>query len=228
MAENELAIELREETGKGAARKLRATGRIPGIYYGGGAEPRRVQLESRALERLLSTSAAGMNTLIDLKGGGDLDGKVVLVKELQRDPVMGSLVHADLYAVNVDRVVTVSVPVNLVGNPTGVVNMGGIMDHALREVELSCLPRAIPEEIRADVTSLDLGDSLHVRDLVLPEDVELLTDPDVSVVSIVAPKVEEEAPAEEEEEGAEAVAEGEDGEKPAAEDSKEDGETKSD
>lgn len=210
MAENVLAVELREGTGKGVARKLRATGRIPGIYYGDGGPPKPVHLEARALERLLATSAAGMNTLIDLKGGG-LDGKVVLVKELQRDPVKGRAVHADLYAVDVDRVVTVSVPVHLVGNATGVANQGGIMDHALREVELECLPRAIPEEIRVDVTHLELGDSVHVRDLVLPEGVELLTDPDLSVASVVAPRVEEEAPAEgvEEAEGIAAPAEGE-------------------
>jgi large subunit ribosomal protein L25 len=205
MAENALAVESRSATGKGVARKLRATGRIPGIFYGGGSEPLPVQVEAHALVRLLETSSAGMNTLIDLKGGG-LDGKVVLVKELQRDPVNGAALHADFYAVDVDRLVTVSVPVHLEGTAVGV-KMGGIVDHALREVELECLPRAIPEELRIDVTPLEMGDSLHVRDLPLPEGVELLTDGDLPVVSVVAPRVEEEeAPTEEEAEAAEGAA----------------------
>lgn len=207
MAENhQLAIEERTLTGKGAARKLRTTGMIPGIFYGGGADPRPVQLNAHDLVRMLATSTAGMNTLIDLKGGGDLDGKVVLVKELQRDPVNGAALHADLYSVDVDRVVTVDVPIHLDGTAAGI-KMGGIVDHALREVELECLPRAIPEELRIDVSQLEMGDSLHVRDLALPEGVELLTDPDLPIVSVVAPRVEEEPAAEEEgEEGAEAAA----------------------
>lgn len=205
MAENQLAIETRTNTGKGAARKLRATGMIPAVYYGGGAEPRAVQLNARDLIRMLTQSSAGMNTLVDLKGGGDLDGKVVLVKELQRDPVSGAALHADLFAVAIDRLVTVSVPVHLTGTAVGV-KAGGIVDHALREVELECLPRAIPEELRIEITALELGDSLHVRDLVLPEGVELLTDGDLPIVSVVAPRVEEEATATEEE--AEAGAEG--------------------
>ncbi|MGH0028403.1 MAG: 50S ribosomal protein L25 [Myxococcota bacterium] len=210
MSEHVLAVEERNGTGKGVARKLRATGMIPGVYYGGGADPKPVQLNAHDLVRLLSTSSAGMNTLIDLSGGGELDGKVVLVKELQRDPVNGRALHADLYAVDVDRAVTVSVPVHLDGTAAGV-KMGGIVDHALREVELECLPRAIPEELRVDISALDLGDSLHVRDIPLPEGVELLTDGDLSLVSVVQPRAEEEeAPAEEEgEEGAEAAAEGE-------------------
>lgn len=215
MAEHELAIEARNDTGKGVARKLRAQGIIPGIYYGDGSDPKPVQLNAHALIRLLETSSAGMNTLIDLSGA-DLDGKVVLVRELQRDPVDGEALHADFYAVDVNRVVTVQVPVHLDGNAEGV-KQGGIVDHSLREVEITCLPRSIPEELRIDVTSLELGDSLHVRDLVLPDDVELETDADLPVVSVVAPRVEEEAaPEEEGEEGAEAAAEGEEGEEGAA------------
>lgn len=204
MSEHALSIEARTETGKGSARKLRAKGMIPGIFYGGGAEPRPVQMNAHDLVRMLETSSAGINTLVDLKGGG-LDGKVVLVKELQRDPVNGAALHADLYAVDVDRLVTVDVPVHLVGTAAGI-KMGGIVDHSLREVELECLPRAIPEELRLDVSALEMGDSLHVRDIPLPEGVELLTDPDLPVVSVVAPRVEEEeTPAEGEEaaEGAE-------------------------
>jgi large subunit ribosomal protein L25 len=206
VSEYELAVEVREGSGKGIARKLRASGRIPGVCYGGAEGPRSIHLDPHVLDRLITRSAAGVNTLIDLRGGG-LDGKVVLVKELQRDPVKGTLLHADLYAIDADKTVEVEVPIHLTGTPVGVELGGGIMEHTLRELELECLPRAIPEEIRMDVSALELGDSLHVRDLPLPEGVTLVSDPDLAVVSVVAPRVEEEPTVEGEE--AAAAAEGE-------------------
>ena len=208
MADNQLAVEAREGTGKGRARKLRATGRIPAICYSPSTQPTQVALDPNALERLLSTSSAGLNTLIDIKGGG-LDGKLVLVKELQRDPVRGTLVHADLYAVDLEKAIIVSVPVHVTGTAIGI-QEGGIVDHALREIEVSCLPRAIPEQLEIDVTELSLGMSIHVRDMTLPDGADLVSDSDLSVVSVVSPaKIEEEAPAEDEE-GLEGV-EGEEG-----------------
>lgn len=207
MADFELSVELRESTGKGVARKLRATGRAPGVYYGAG-DSRAISFDPSALESVISTSSAGMNTLIGLVGDAEIRGRQVLVKDLQRDPVDGSLLHADLYAVDLSKKVHVSVPVHLVGNPVGVQFGGGILDHALREIELECLPSRIPEEIPVEVDELDLGASLHVRDLSLPPDVLLLSDPDLSVVSVVAPKVEEEPVVEEElAEGEEVLAE---------------------
>jgi len=198
VAEYELNVELRTGTGKGTARKMRAVGRIPAICYGTGETPQNISLDPKALERLITASGAGMNTLIDLKGGAGLDGKVVLVKEIQRDPVKGVPLHADLYEVNLRKSITVSVPFQLIGSPKGAL-MGGILDHALREVELSCLPNAIPEEIPVDVSDLDIGDSVHVRDIPLPEGVTLLSDSDLSVVSLAAPTAEEEEEAAEEE-----------------------------
>ena len=223
MSDYELAVEVREGNGKGIARKLRASGRIPGVCYGGSEGPRSIHLDPHVLDRVITRSAAGVNTLIDLKGGG-LDGKVVLVKELQRDPVKGTLLHADLYAIDVDKTVEVEVPIHLSGTPVGVELGGGILEHSLRELELECLPRAIPEEIRADVSGLQLGDSLHVRDLVLPEGVTLVSDPDLSVVSVVAPRVEEEPTVEGE--AVAVVGEGE-GEGAAREEAGEGGESES-
>jgi large subunit ribosomal protein L25 len=215
VAENELNIELRDGKGKGAARKLRAAGRIPGIFYGAGDGAQAVALDPRVLDRLIRASAAGINTLFDLRGGGALDGKRVLVKEIQRDPVTGTPLHADLYAVDLDRTIQVSVPYRLMGTAQGV-KMGGIVDHSLREVELSCLPRWIPEEIQVDISGLDVGDSLHVRDIPLPENVTLISDPDLSVVSIVAPAaVEEEVVPEEEEVAPEEPVEGAEAEAPS-------------
>ena len=219
MAENALSVEVRERAGKGVARKLRAAGRIPGVLYGKKIASLPISLDPRALTKLLSSSDAGMNTLINLGGAKEFDGKVVLVRELQRDPLYGHPLHADLFEVDLQHSLEVSVPIHLEGRPKGVEFSGGILDQALRELELSCLPTAIPREIRVDVSELDIGDSLHVRDLPLPEGVTLLSSADLSVVSIVAPSVEEEPVAEAEAaEGEEPLAEGatpEDGEKAA-------------
>jgi large subunit ribosomal protein L25 len=218
VAENELVVQVREASGKGIARKLREAGRIPGICYGRNAPSVSITLNRTALERLLKASTAGMNTLIDLRveGGGHYDGKPVLVKELQRDPVTGRALHADLYAVDLQQTIQVSVPVHVTGSAEGV-KMGGILDQTLREIELECMPQAIPQEIPVDVTPLGIGQSLHVRDLALPEGVTLLSDPELAVVLVAAPTVEEvpaEAEAEAEEE---AAAPAEEAEAPAEE-----------
>jgi large subunit ribosomal protein L25 len=217
VAGNELSVEVREATGKGVARKLRAAGRIPGICYGH-KETQPISLDPVALDGLIRRSATGMNTLIDLKvdGGGTFDGKKVLLKEMQRDPVSDAPLHADAHTVDV------AVPVRASGTATGV-TMGGILDQVLREIHLECLPDSIPGEIVTDVTNLELGMAIHVRDLELPEGVKLLSDGDLSVLSIVAPKaVEEEAPAEEEvsEEAAEEAAEAPAEEEPEKSDEK--------
>ncbi len=211
MAENALQIEVRESTGKGVARKLRAAGRIPGVCYGKGTSTTPLSVDPTALRKLLDASDTGMNTIISLTGGGDLDGTMVLVKDLQRDPVRGAYLHADFYTVDLQQRVEVSVPIHITGKAIGVEN-GGVLDQALREIALSCLPLSIPKDVVADVTALDMGDSLHIRDITLPEGVELVSDPDLSVISVVAPtKAEEPEVTGEEgaEEGAEAAPEAE-------------------
>jgi large subunit ribosomal protein L25 len=211
VADVALDVEIRSDKGMGAARTLRAAGRIPGVCYGGGRVPQPVSLDPRSLERLLASSATGINTLIDLRvaGGGDYHERVVLVKELQRDPVSARALHADFYAVDLEQAIEVSVPIHVTGTAPGVTN-GGILDHALRELRLECLPRAIPEQIQVDVSQLEIGMSLHVRDLVLPGGVKLMSDPDLSVVSVVVPAaLEEETAAAAPAEGEAVPAEGE-------------------
>jgi len=196
-AENALVAEERSGTGKSVTRKLRAAGRIPGVLYGRGKEGRCVSLDPRALETVLRSSGSGMNTLIDLQFGGE--STVVLVKEIQREPIRGAYLHADLYEVDLQQKIEVSVPLHFVGKAPGV-EMGGILDHPLREVSLECLPRAIPDSIEVDVSALELGDSIHVRDLALPAEARVLSDPELPVASVVSPKAEEEeTPAAEEE-----------------------------
>jgi large subunit ribosomal protein L25 len=220
VAESSITVEIRDDQarGKGVARRMRAAGRVPGIVYGPGRDTVSISVDPVSLEQLIETSHAGVNTLIDLAGASEVAGWTVLVKELQREPVHGSLMHVDFYEVNLESRITVSVPIRLTGTAVGV-TMGGLLDHALRALELDCLPNAIPDEISVDVTALEQGHSIHVVDLVLPEGVELNSQGDLPVVSVVAPKAEEEVAEVEEviEEGAE-VPTDEDG-KPDAKDS---------
>jgi large subunit ribosomal protein L25 len=194
VSETALVVEPREGAGKGAARKLRASGRIPAILYGQGRQTVSVSLDPRALEKALR--AGGANTLLDLTvtGRADLGSPVALVKELQRDPLRGAILHADLYQVDLSKTVEVEVPIHLLGKPKGL-DFGGILEHTLREVALECLPRAIPAAIEVDVSELSIGDVVHVRDLVLPEGVTLVSDPDLGVAHVALPAAEE-APAE--------------------------------
>ena len=175
--------------------------------------------DPRVLESKLKDSHAGINTLFDLQGDASLQDRTVMVKELQREPLKGNVIHADFFEIDMLERIHVSVPVHLSGSAPGVLE-GGVIEHALRDVELACLPNAIPDELTADVSELELGHSLHVSDIALPEGVELVSDPELSVVSVLLPKVVEEAVAEPEEgeEGAE-LAEGEEaaeGDAPAA------------
>jgi len=190
VSQNELAAEPRSATGKGAARKLRATGRIPAVIYGRAMQTRQVSVDPQDLDKLLHSTGAGLNTLIDLQ----LEGaeQQVLLKALQRDPVHGAFLHADFYQVDLSQAVVVSVPLRVVGRAPGVELGDGILDLPLREIEIACLPTAIPDHIEADVSELQIGQSLHVSELHLPEGAELRTDSALAVALVAAPKVEEE------------------------------------
>jgi large subunit ribosomal protein L25 len=215
VSETALVVEAREAIGKGAARKLRAAGKIPAVLYGRGRDSLPLAVDPRALDRILR--ASGANTLLDLtvEGHPEVKDTVALVKELQRHPLRGTIVHADLYAVDLTRAVTVDVPVHLVGRPRGL-DFGGILEHTLREVALECLPRAIPEAIEVEISHLEVGDVIHVRELTLPEGVTLVTDGDLGVVHVALPQAEAtpaEAAAVAPAEGAAAPAAAEGGEK---------------
>jgi len=214
MSETALVVESRATTGKSAVRKLRAAGRIPAILYGQGKESLPLTIDPRALEKVLR--AGGANALLDLtvEGRPELGSPVALVKELQRHPIRGTIVHADLYQVDLTRSVEVEVPVHLIGKAKGI-DFGGILEHSLREVALECLPRSIPASIEVDVSNMEIGDVIHVRDLVLPPGVSLVSDPDLGVVHVALPAAEEEAPVAAAVEG-EAAAPAAAGEAPAA------------
>lgn len=204
--ELKLKAERREGTGKGVARKLRATGRVPGVLYGQGLEPTALSVDERELYHVFHTS--GSNVLVDLV----LDGKehFALLREVQRDHIRGRYVHVDFFAIRRDENVKVDVQVRIVGESPGV-KQGGLLEHHLWAVQVECLPRDVPEAIEADVSELSIGDSLRVGGLEVPSGVTILSDPEETVVTVVTPqivKVEEEIPEEE-------VAEAAEGEVPA-------------
>jgi len=210
MGDVKFAVEARDSRGKGAARRLRMRGFAPGVVYGGGRDATAISFDAGAFERLLETSHGGVNTLIDLEGDSAVSGRTVIAKELQREPVRGQIVHVDFYEIDLKAKIEVSVPIHLVGTAAGVV-LGGVLDQQLREVSLLCLPDAIPDEIEIDVSTMELGDSLHVVDLSVPAGTEFHTDESLTIATVLVPRGLAEGEGEvatESEEGAEAAAEG--------------------
>jgi large subunit ribosomal protein L25 len=190
-----LQAEKREGRGKNEARRLRASGRIPAVVYGAQKNTAiEIAVDPKVLLRILH-SESGVNTLIGLQGV-DLAGGKVLVKEYQLDPIDHKLLHADFYAVAMDKAITVTVPIVLKGEPKGVKQQGGIVDFVNRELEVECLPGDIPEHIDVDVSELMMHQGLRVRDLQADAKWKAITDPDTMIVHVVAVKAEEPAPAE--------------------------------
>lgn len=187
MGDVTFAVETRGTTGKGAARQLRQKGLVPGIVYGGGRGATPISFDVAKFERLLATSHSGVNTLIDLTGDAAVSGRTVIAKELQREPVRGRITHVDFYEVDLTTKIEVEVPIHLTGTPVGVVN-GGVLDQQLRELELMCLPNAIPDSIEVDVSAMDLGSTLHVADLKIPEGVDVKSESDLTVATVLIPR----------------------------------------
>lgn len=187
----------RTDTGKGVARKLRAGGRVPGVYYGRGEDSIALTVALKDLHSVLD-SADGSNVIVDLKlQGGSAKDMKALIREIQRDPVAGVILHLDLQHISLTERITVEVPIVLIGVPTGVKDGGGILEHLLREVEVECLPTDIPAKLEIDVSNLAIGDSLHVSDLKV-ERGEILTEADRAIAAVVPPTIlEEVAPTEE-------------------------------
>lgn len=187
MGDVKFTVESREMRGKGPARELRRRGLVPGVVYGGGREAVAIALDCTQFERMLAESDSGINTLIELEGNSPVAGRTVIAKELQREPVRGGVIHVDLYEVDLTEKIEVSVPIHLTGTAAGVV-LGGVLDQQQRDVHLLCLPNAIPDEISVDISGLELGDSLHVDGLVIPEAAELVTDSGLTVATVLVPR----------------------------------------
>jgi large subunit ribosomal protein L25 len=191
MPEIVVAAQSRTDRGKNVNRRLRAQGLIPGVLYGGKKETIHVAVSPKEIGTILK-SAAGENTLFDLDLGGKR--RKVILKEFQVEPIKGRLLHADFYEVALDKALHVEVHVELTGTPVGVKVQGGIVDFVTRELEIECLPMDIPEKITVDISNLELGKHVRVSELTPLPKVKILTDPDVVIAHVVAPRAEE-APA---------------------------------
>jgi large subunit ribosomal protein L25 len=171
----------RIRSGKGVARKIRAQGMIPAVLYGGG-ENIPLSLQPQELLKILSS---GENTIfqldIDTEAGED---RQAIVRDLQRDPLKGTLLHADLYRISMDVEITVAVPIVLQGMSRELIDIGGVINQLLHEVEIQCLPSLIPHELTIDVSHLGIGEVLHVRDLRVPQGIQVLIAPDEVVASV--------------------------------------------
>jgi large subunit ribosomal protein L25 len=187
----EATLEAVERTarGKNESRRLRVTGKIPAVVYGVREAGVPIAVDPKGLTKILQTEL-GANTLIALKlpGGGNAR---VLVKEYQYDPVTHKLLHADFYKVAMDKVIRVTVTVVPKGEPKGVKQQGGVLDIVHRQLELECLPADIPEHIEVDVTEMMVGQSVRVRDVATNAKWKAVSDPDMMLMHVIIPKVEE-------------------------------------
>ena len=179
----------RLRSGKGVARSLRRAGKVPAVIYGRGREPEALELDGTMLERLL-TKIRAETTLVDV-AVADRQPVKALIREIQRDPLKDIVLHVDFLEIHAGEAIRLEVPIHLVGSPDGVRNQGGTLDQVLRTVEIEVLPADIPERIELDTTALTIGKSLHVSDLSIPK-VKILTDLELTVCTVSAPRVEEE------------------------------------
>jgi large subunit ribosomal protein L25 len=184
-----LTAEIREGIGKEKAKKLRAKGLIPAIFYGPKSQTIPLVIDSKELSKALQTEA-GENVLIDLniRKGDQSNHKVVMVKDLQIDPLQRMTLHTDFYEVAMDEMVTVEVPVHLLGKPEGT-KMGGILEQVRRVIQVQCFPGDIPKSIDIDVSLLKIGDSIHVQDIKV-EKAKILSDSNFTIATVVPPVVE--------------------------------------
>lgn len=198
-----IEVERRETSGKGANGRLRRADLIPAVVYGGEKEPISIQVPRKLLLNIFKNGGSE-NRIFLLKLAGTAQSRHAMIRDLQVDPVTNQVAHVDFMRIDMARKIRVKVHIELVGVAHGVKTDGGLLDFVTREVEVECLPTAIPHEIRVDVTELRIGDHLEARSLVMPEGVNLLEDGDRVIASIAHAKLEVEAPA-----AAEGVATGE-------------------
>ena len=207
-----LKVKKREQIGKATSRRLRITGFIPGVFYGKGENSVPLVLYKKDLQGILQKNPSE-HPIIQIEFEGENEMPHVLLKDIQHDPVTGEALHVDFQHIDMTRKIKVKVEIALTGKSKGVAENGGVLNFISRELEIECLPSALPENLKVDITSLDINDSIHIRDLKIDEGIRILGDPDAPIVSVTAPHVEAEVkaevPAEEAAAAAEAPKEGE-------------------
>ena len=223
MDEIQLDVQIRKETGRRQVKKLRQNDILPGVVYGGKQKkPTVIQLPKKSYEKIMRTHA-GQSVLFHLnvlEGEMKLRDYAAIVKEEQHDPVEDHLVHVDFQRVSLKEEIEVEAPIALVGEAVGVKKDHGSVDQPLHALDVVCLPTNIPEKIEVDISALEIGDALHVKDLSLPEGVKTKHDPEAIIVSVVPPMKDEEEQVDEDAEP-EVIGQGEKKEASADESAKE-------
>lgn len=184
MKELSLAAQVRTEGGKGPARRTRRDGFIPGVVYGPETKPVSVAVSEREFRATLRGTTG--TAIINLNVGGKKS--MVVLRDIQRDPVTSHITHVDFHAISMNKPINVNVPVQLVGTPVGVKTDGGIMQVVMRELVISCLPADIPDTVEINVETLGIGDSIHVRNVEIPN-AKMITEPTRTIVTIAAPTI---------------------------------------
>ena len=185
-----LTAQRRTGVGRSAVRKLKATGAVPAVMYGAKQQPELLQVSKREFGALLS-HAAGENILVELEIAGDTN-RLALVQEVQHSPIGGDVLHVDFHAVEMDEVIEADIPLEPMGTANGVKNFGGLLEQSLRSLAIECLPRDLPDVITVDVSALNIGDAIHVREIPLPPGVTTRIPADLTAFSVMAPTVVEE------------------------------------
>ena len=186
-----LKAEPRNGTGRSAARKLKARGIVPAVIYGGKHKSQALQVSERDINAMLS-HASGENILVELEIAGEKSSRTALLQEVQHSPVKGDVVHVDFHAISMDEKIEANVPLEPIGIANGVKNFGGLLEQNLRTLTIECLPRDLPDKITVDVSALNIGDAIHVRDIKMPSGVVVKVQADLTAFSVVAPVAEEE------------------------------------
>ena len=191
MAQMTLSAQIRDQKGKGTARKLRREKWIPAILYGPKTAPIKLSVKHSDMEGILKkTMSENVILSLEIKSNGKSDTRTVMLRELQMDRIKDHIIHVDFHEITMDTEITVEIPITLINNPVGVRN-GGILQCIRREVMVSCLPDKLIENIEMDVSAMDIGDSLHVKDIKIPEGIRILDEDHLTVAVVTAPTVKE-------------------------------------
>ncbi len=192
MEEIILEAQIRNEIGKNKVKAMKAGGFLPAVVYSGGSQAIAIKLSRHDFLTLIHHHRLE-NAIINLKIKDDQKktSRSCMIKETQVDPVKGDIIHIDLNEISLTKVIKVNVPVATIGESAGVKHEGGIIEHILWEIEIECLPTAIPKNIEVDISALKIGDSVHVKEIKFPADIKVLSDPDAVVLTIASPMKEE-------------------------------------
>jgi large subunit ribosomal protein L25 len=186
-----ITAQTRTGIGRSAVNIIKKQGLVPAVVYGGKETPQPLSVNAREIHNLLA-HATSEHLLVDLEiaDGGNKSSRLALIQQVQHHPISQNVLHVDFHAVKADELLHAEIPVQTYGEPSGVKNFGGILEIALHSLEVACLPKDLPEAITLDVSALNVGESIHVKDIKFPEGVTAQADGELTVVRVAAPKVE--------------------------------------